>query len=61
MKMMVTRPLQWVIVTGIRLYEKACEFDVPLHIHTAGSRNPQREPYSLYFVNEETTTQSMGL
>lgn len=37
------------------LYEKACEYDVPLHIHTAGSRNPQREPYSLYFVNEETT------
>jgi len=37
------------------LYEKACELDVPLHIHTAGSRNPQREPYSLYFVNEETT------
>jgi len=37
------------------LYEKACELDVPLHIHTAGSRTPQREPYSLYFVNEETT------
>jgi predicted TIM-barrel fold metal-dependent hydrolase len=37
------------------LYEKACELDVPLHIHTAGSRSPQREPYSLYFVNEETT------
>lgn len=37
------------------LYEKACELDVPLHIHTAGSRFPQREPYSLYFVNEETT------
>ncbi|MEY3660590.1 MAG: amidohydrolase family protein [Pseudohongiellaceae bacterium] len=37
------------------LYEKACELDVPLHLHTAGSRNPQREPYSLYFVNEETT------
>lgn len=37
------------------LYEKACEYDVPLHIHTAGSRNPLREPYSLYFVNEETT------
>lgn len=37
------------------LYEKACELDVPLHIHTAGSRNPLREPYSLYFVNEETT------
>lgn len=37
------------------LYEKAIELNVPLHIHTAGSRNPQREPYSLYFVNEETT------
>ncbi|MFN0002370.1 MAG: amidohydrolase family protein [Pseudohongiellaceae bacterium] len=37
------------------LYEKACELDVPLHIHTAGSRFPAREPYSLYFVNEETT------
>ena len=37
------------------LYEKACELNVPLHIHTAGSRFPQREPYSLYVVNEETT------
>ncbi len=37
------------------LYEKACELDVPLHLHTAGSRHPQREPYSMYFVNEETT------
>jgi OH-DDVA meta-cleavage compound hydrolase len=36
------------------LYEKACELDVPLHIHTAGSRRPEREPYSMYFVNEET-------
>jgi 4-oxalmesaconate hydratase len=36
------------------LYEKACELDVPLHLHTCGSRHPVREPYSLYFVNEET-------
>ena len=37
------------------LYEKACELDVPLHLHTAGSRRPQKEPYSMHFVNEETT------
>jgi predicted TIM-barrel fold metal-dependent hydrolase len=37
------------------LYEKACELDVPLQIHTAGSRRPQKEPYSMYFVNAETT------
>ena len=37
------------------LYEKAVELNVPLHIHTSGSRNPIREPYSMYFVNEETT------
>ena len=37
------------------LYEKACELDVPLHLHTAGSRRPQKEPYSMHFINEETT------
>lgn len=37
------------------LYEKAVELGVPLHIHTAGSRHPEREPYNMYFVNEETT------
>lgn len=37
------------------LYEKAVELDVPLQIHTAGSRRPQKEPYSMYFVNAETT------
>ncbi len=25
------------------------------HIHATGSRNPDREPYTLHFVNEETT------
>ena len=38
------------------LYEKACELDVPLQIHTAGSRRPEKEPYSMYFVNAETTS-----
>lgn len=37
------------------LYEKACELDVVLHLHTAGSRRPQKEPYSMHFINEETT------
>jgi predicted TIM-barrel fold metal-dependent hydrolase len=37
------------------LYEKLCELDVPAHIHAAGSRSPDREPYTLHFVNEETT------
>ena len=37
------------------LYEKACELDVPLLLHTAGSRRPQKTPYSMHFVNEETT------
>ena len=37
------------------LYEKACELDIPLHLHTAGSRRPQKEPYSMHFINEETT------
>lgn len=36
------------------LYEKACELDVPLHIHTAGSRRPEKEPYSMHFINQET-------
>ena len=36
------------------LYEKLCELDVPAHIHGTGSRSV-REPYSLRFINEETT------
>ena len=36
------------------LYEKLCEMDVPAHIHGTGSRSV-REPYSLRFINEETT------
>lgn len=37
------------------LYEKLCEHDVVGHIHATGSRNPIREPYTLHFINEETT------
>ncbi len=36
------------------LYEKLCELDVPAHIHGTGSI-AEREPYSLHFINEETT------
>ena len=36
------------------LYEKLCELDLPAHIHATGSRQ-DREPYSLHFINEETT------
>lgn len=36
------------------LYEKLCELDVVGHIHATGSREPEREPYSLHFINEET-------
>ena len=36
------------------LYEKLCELDVPAHIHGTGSKS-DREPYSLRFINEETT------
>jgi len=36
------------------LYEKLCELDVPAHIHGTGSRSI-REPYTLRFINEETT------
>jgi OH-DDVA meta-cleavage compound hydrolase len=36
------------------LYEKLCELDVPAHIHGTGSLSP-REPYTLRFINEETT------
>lgn len=36
------------------LYEKLCELDIPAHIHGTGSR-VDREPYSLHFINEETT------
>ena len=37
------------------LYEKLCELDVVGHIHASGSRDPEREPYTLHFINEETT------
>ncbi|MCC5986079.1 MAG: amidohydrolase [Pararhodobacter sp.] len=37
------------------LYEKLCELDVVGHIHSASSRRVEREPYSLHFINEETT------
>lgn len=37
------------------LYEKLCELDVVGHIHSASSRLVDREPYSLHFINEETT------
>lgn len=37
------------------LYEQLCELDVVAHIHATGSREPEREPYSLHFINEETT------
>ncbi len=36
------------------LYEKLCELDVPAHLHGTGSRSV-REPYTLRFINEETT------
>jgi predicted TIM-barrel fold metal-dependent hydrolase len=36
------------------LYEKLCELDVPAHIHGTGS-HADREPYTLHFINEETT------
>lgn len=35
------------------LYEKLCEYGVPMHIHATGSQSA-RSPYSLHFVNEET-------
>lgn len=37
------------------LYEKFVELDVVAHIHSTSSRHPEREPYSLHFINEETT------
>jgi OH-DDVA meta-cleavage compound hydrolase len=37
------------------LYEKLVDLDVVGHIHSASSREPAREPYSLHFINEETT------
>jgi len=37
------------------LYEKLSELDVPAHIHATGSHCPEREPYTLHFINEETT------
>ena len=36
------------------LYEKLCELDVPGHIHATGSFS-ERAPYTLHFINEETT------
>jgi len=37
------------------LYEKLVELDVVAHVHATGSREPEREPYTLHFINEETT------
>ncbi|MFZ2103175.1 MAG: amidohydrolase family protein, partial [Oricola sp.] len=37
------------------LYEALCELDVVAHLHSASSRLVPREPYSLHFINEETT------
>jgi OH-DDVA meta-cleavage compound hydrolase len=36
------------------LYEALCELDVPAHIHGTGSHS-ERAPYTLHFINEETT------
>ena len=36
------------------LYEKLVELDVPALIHSTASMSP-REPYSVHFINEETT------
>lgn len=36
------------------MYEALVELDVPAIIHSAGSRQPTREPYSLHFIQEET-------
>jgi 4-oxalmesaconate hydratase len=35
------------------LYEKLCELDVPMHIHSASSHS-ERTPYTLHFINEES-------
>lgn len=35
------------------LYEKLCEWDIPMHIHATGSQS-DRTPYTLHFINEET-------
>lgn len=35
------------------LYEKFCELDVPLYVHSAGCAS-EREPYTLHFINEES-------
>lgn len=37
------------------LYEKLTALDVVGHLHASGSREPEREPYTLHFINEETT------
>lgn len=37
------------------LYEKLVELDVPAHVHATNSMNAEREPYTLHFINEETT------
>lgn len=36
------------------LWEALSELDVPALIHAAGCRPPNREPYSLHFIQEET-------
>lgn len=35
------------------LYEKFCELDIPMHIHSASCTSP-RESYTLHFINEES-------
>ena len=35
------------------LYEKFCELDVPMYVHSAGC-SAERESYSLHFLNEES-------
>lgn len=35
------------------LYEKFCELDVPMYVHSAACSS-EREPYTLHFINEES-------
>jgi 4-oxalmesaconate hydratase len=35
------------------LYEKFCELDVPLYVHSGGCSR-EREPYQVHFINEES-------
>lgn len=37
------------------LYERLCEYDIPAHVHATCSHCAEREPYTLHFINEETT------